>query len=76
MENNKTAKLVQMRFQPKTLNKLDSLIKLTEMENKTQLVSSSIALAEDIVRSIKQDHAKVYIEMPNGEKELIRLIGM
>nr|WP_322624048.1 hypothetical protein [uncultured Flavobacterium sp.] len=70
------SQLVQMRLQKKTLDKLQSLVKLTSTTNKTQLVSSSIQLTEELVKSMVKDNAKVYIEMPNGQKQLIKIIGL
>ncbi|HEU4495421.1 MAG TPA: hypothetical protein VFR70_00040 [Flavobacterium sp.] len=70
------SKLVQMRLQEKTLEKLQNLSKLTDTSNKTQLISSSIQLTEELVKSMVKDHAKVYIEMPNGQKQLIKIIGL
>lgn len=70
------SQLVQMRLQPNTLKRLESLINLTDTTNKTQLVSSSIQLTEEIIKSIKRDNAKVYIETPDGKKEIIRIIGL
>lgn len=70
------SQLVQMRLQKKTLDKLQNLVKLTDTTNKTQLVSSSIQLTEELVKSIVRDKAKVYIEMPDGKKQLIKIIGL
>jgi hypothetical protein len=68
------SQLVQMRLQPKTLDRLQSLVELTKTDNRTQLVSSSIQLSEEIMKSIESG-AKVYIETPDGKKELIKIIG-
>ncbi len=70
------SQLVQMRLQPKTMQRLESLAELTGgTENKTTLVSISIQLAEEIIKSIKKG-SKVYIETPDGEKERLKIIGL
>jgi len=80
LEDNGTAveeksQLVQMRLQPKTLQRIQSLVDLTGTQNRTQLVSSSIQLTEEIVKSLHVG-GKVYIEMPDGNKELLKIIGL
>lgn len=74
MEKNET-QLVQMRLQRKTMDNIQKLSELTNTTNRTQLVSSSIQLTQDIFSSIKKG-AKVYIENPDGTKELIKIIGV
>jgi flagellar biosynthesis/type III secretory pathway protein FliH len=74
-EQEEKSQLVQMRLQPKTLQRLQSLVDLTKTDNRTQLVSTSIQLAEEIIRSLKAG-SKVYIENKNGEKESLRVIGI
>ena len=69
------SQLVQMRLQPKTLQRLQSLVDLTQTDNRTQLVSSSIQLTEEIVKSLNAG-AKVYIETPDGKKELLKIVGL
>ncbi len=70
------SQLVQMRLQPKTIQRLESLSELTGgTENKTTLVSISIQLAEEIIKSIKKG-SKVYIETADGEKERLKIIGL
>jgi hypothetical protein len=68
------SKLVQMRLQPKTLEKINRLSELTKTDNRTQLVSSSIQLTEELLSIIK-DGSKLYIEKPDGTKELVKIIG-
>ena len=68
-------KLVQMRLQSNTLKSIEKLSEMTHTKNKTQLVSSSIKLTEEIVSSISNG-AKVYIENKDGSKELIKIIGL
>lgn len=70
-----SSRLVQMRLQPQTLKRLDNLANLTKQKNKTQVVSSAIELSEEIIKSIK-DGAKVYIETADGQKEVLKIIGM
>jgi len=74
MEAQDASKLVQMRLQPKTLDRIDRLSKLTNTDNRTQLVSSSIQLTEELLSIIKAG-SKLYIEKPDGTKELVKIIG-
>jgi len=67
--------LVQMRLLPKTMERLKNLQKLTKTDNRTQLVSTSIQLAELIIENIEKG-GKVYIETPDGEKEQIKVVGI
>ncbi len=69
------SQLVQMRMQPKTLELIQSLSTLTGTTNRTQLISSSIQLTEEIVKNL-QDGAKVYIESKDGKKELLKIVGI
>jgi hypothetical protein len=73
--NDEKSRLVQMRLQPKTLESLDSLSGMTRTTNKTLLVSFSIQLAEEIIKNL-EDHSKIYIEHKNGEKEVLKIIGI
>ena len=69
------SKLVQMRLQPKTLERIDRLSEMTKTgKNRTQLVSSSIQLTEELL-SIINSGSKLYIEKPDGTKELVKVIG-
>ena len=73
--NEEKSQLVQMRLQPKTLESLESLSGMTRTTNKTQLVSFSIQLAEEIIKNL-EDKSKIYIEHKNGEKEVLKIIGI
>jgi DNA-binding NarL/FixJ family response regulator len=73
-KSNDKSKLVQMRFQPKTMDRIERLRELTENDNRTQIISSSIQLTEELLSSIK-DGAKIYIEKPDGTKETIKIVG-
>ncbi len=64
-----------MRLQPKTLEKINRLTELTKMSNRTQLVSASIQLTEELLSIIKGG-SKLYIERPDGTKELVKIIGL
>ena len=69
------SQLVQMRMQPKTLELIESLSELTGTTNRTQLISTSIQLTEEIVKNI-QAGGKVYIEGKDGRKELLKIVGI
>lgn len=69
------SQLVQMRLQRKTLNRLENLAAMTKTNNRTQLISTSIELTEEIVKNL-QTGAKVYIETPGGVRESLKIIGI
>jgi hypothetical protein len=73
--NEEKSQLVQMRLKPRTIRLIDNLSKLTKITNRTLIVSSSIQLTEEIVESI-QDGGKVYIEDKDGNRSLIKIIGL
>jgi len=73
--SNQQPKLVQMRLLPVTLDRIENLSKLTRIDNRTQLISSSIQLTEELVSNMKAG-GKVYIEKPDGTKHLIQLVGL
>lgn len=74
MSEDKT-QVVQMRFQPKTMERIQSLVELTGTTNKTQLISTSIELTEEILKSVKQG-GNVYIQSKDGKKELLKIVGL
>ena len=73
---NDESKLVQMRLRPRTLENINHLTALTGVANRTQLVAASIDIANELLTSIKEQGAKVYIEHPDGRKEILKLVGI
>jgi|GEM_PF-2499605 len=73
-DRNNGTTLVQMRLQPRTMERIDNLSAITGTTNRTQLIATSVELAEELMSSAKQG-AKIYIEKPDGSKELIKIIG-
>ncbi len=67
------AKLVQMRLQPRTLDRLNSMSTITGIDNRTRLVAASINLTGEILGAIESG-AKVYIERADGTKEVLSVI--
>jgi hypothetical protein len=67
--------LIQMRFLPETMQRLEDLRELTGVDNRTQIVSTAIQLAEIVIKSINKG-GNVYIEAANGEMERIRFVGI
>ena len=67
--------LIQMRLQPKTIERINALTEITGTSNRTQLIANSIELTEELLRSAK-DGAKIYIEKKDGTKELLKIVGM
>ena len=47
---------------------------MTGISNRTQLVSSSIQLTEELIKNVSEG-AKIYIEK-DGKKELLKIIGI
>ncbi|MGI4021788.1 MAG: hypothetical protein ACRYFA_09805 [Janthinobacterium lividum] len=75
MDVNDKSTLVQMRLQPDTLERIEKLSKLTQMDNRAQLISSAIRLTDDMINLVKNG-AKLYIEKPDGTKELLKITGI
>jgi metal-responsive CopG/Arc/MetJ family transcriptional regulator len=75
MDANDKSTLVQMRLQPDTLERIDKLSKITQIDNRAQLISSAIRLTDDMVNMVKSG-AKLYIEQPDGTKELLKITGI
>ena len=73
-EKNKETTLVQMRLQPKTMERIDNLSAITGTTNRTQLIATSVELAEELMSNAKEG-AKIYIEKKDGSRELIKIIG-
>lgn len=70
------SQLVQMRLQPRTIERIQYMSELTGgTKNRTQIVSSSIELANEILKSIKEG-SNIYIETKDGKKELLKIIGI
>jgi hypothetical protein len=67
--------LIQMRLQPKSMQRINDLTDLTGIRNRTQLIANSIELTEELVKNAK-DGAKIYIERKDGTRELIKIVGL
>ena len=68
-------RLIQMRLRPKTIETISRLQQVTGVSNRTQLVSASVEIANEVMSSLKEG-AKVYIERPDGRKELLKVVGI
>ena len=66
-------KPVQMRLSEDTLERIERLKETTGVENRTQIVTSSLAIAEVIISSVKEDK-KIYIQEKNGKKQVLTLV--
>ena len=73
MSSSENAKLVQMRLQPKTLERLTRLSELTHTTNKTQIISTALQLAEVILKS-QATGGKIIIEKQDGTREALQVI--
>lgn len=74
-EKNGKSRLVQMRLLRKTLERIDHLKKMTEIENRTQIVSMAIHLAEIYFQN-REEGNKIQIVKNNGDKETINWFGV
>ena len=73
--NGSVSTLVQMRLQPRTIAKINHLVELTGITNKTQLIATSLDLAEIIIANVKNG-GNDYIEKKDGTKELLKIVGI
>ncbi len=69
------SKLVQMRLQQKTLDRVQHLTDLMGTQNRTQIVSASLQIAESLLNDVKGG-SKIYVERPDGTKELLMFVGL
>lgn len=74
-EKNRESKLVSMRFQPETVDRVNSLQEMTGVRNRTQVTAEAIALAQWWVKK-KSEGAKLYAEYPDGERESVVIPGL
>ena len=76
MEQSKdSSTLVQMRLQPKTMERIERLSDLTGTKNRTQIIAAAIELAEEVFRSQKEG-TRIFFEKPDGTKERLKIIGI
>ncbi|MFI5139780.1 MAG: hypothetical protein ACHQIM_18300 [Sphingobacteriales bacterium] len=73
-ETTEDKSLLKLRFQPKTLERIDKLRKVTKIDNRAQLVASSLQLTDELLDIIKNG-SKIYIEKPDGTKALVNIFG-
>jgi transcription elongation GreA/GreB family factor len=66
---------VQMRLKKQTLDHVDNIKKITNSQNRTKIVATSLELTDKLLTKIKQG-GKVTIENPDGSKETITIVGM
>ncbi len=74
-QENAALKPVQMRLRQQTLDRIENLSRITGTANRTQIVSGSIQLAEILVKN-QSEGGKLYLEKPDGTKELVKIIGL
>ena len=75
MENTDKSTLIQMRLQPDTLDLIEKLSKITNMDNRAQLISSAIRFTDDMINIVK-DGSKLMVEKPDGTKEQLKITGI
>jgi hypothetical protein len=66
---------VQMRFQSKTIERIEHLTQMTGSNNKTQLIASAIQLTEQILEGLIEGD-KIMIEKKDGTKEILKIVGI
>jgi hypothetical protein len=69
------SKLVQMRLQRKTLERITKLSRLINSENRTQLIVTCLEISDVIISSITSG-GKIYIESKDGTREQLKIIGL
>lgn len=69
------SKLVSMRFQPDTVDRVNFIQDATGVQNRTQVTAEAITLAKWWVKS-RMDGAKLYAEYPDGERESVVIPGL
>lgn len=69
------SKLVQMRLRRPTLEKLDDLHGSTGIENRTQLVATSIDLAHWLMRA-QEAGGRLVVEYDDGRREVVAIVGL
>jgi hypothetical protein len=69
---NSPGTIVKMQLQPRTVQSLENLVKLTSIENRAQLIAFSIQLTEVIVRKMEAG-AKVYFQTKGGDKRFLKI---
>jgi hypothetical protein len=65
-------KMLQMKFYPSTLDKIEELKKIRETRNKTQAVAEAISVFYILCKAI-QKGAEIFLEYPEGERERLVL---
>lgn len=75
MDTNDKSTLIQMRLQPDTLDLIEKLSKITNMDNRAQLISSAIRFTDDMINIVK-DGSKLMVEKPDGTKEQLKITGI
>lgn len=67
--------LIQMRLRPKSMQRINDLIDLTGIKNRTQLIANSIELTEELVKNAKEG-AMIYIERKDGTRKILQIVGL
>ncbi|MGI4749226.1 MAG: hypothetical protein ACRYFB_01210 [Janthinobacterium lividum] len=75
MDANDKSTLIQMRLQPDTLDLIEKLSKITNMDNRAQLISSALRFTDDMINIVK-DGSKLMVEKPDGTKEQLKITGI
>ena len=70
----KPSKTVQMRFQPSTVDRVNDLKEWTGIDNRTQIVASSIEIVHEIFAAMLEGQ-RLYLEKEDGELEELTVVG-
>jgi len=63
-----------MKLSAETLKTVDNLAEITGEGNRTRLISTSLRLMEDIL--VTAQKSKVVVEHENGDREVLKFIGI
>jgi hypothetical protein len=74
--NQQPAKVVQMRLRPSTIERIEHIARLMDTTNKTNVVSLSINVLENLAESVVKDNAKIYLENPDGTRSKLIIPGL
>ena len=67
--------LVRVKLRKETMNRLNRIARLTDNENRTQVLVTALALTEMVADTIRAG-GKVVLQHKNGSKETINLVGL
>lgn len=58
-------KLVQMRLNVTTIDRINKIMEIINLSNRTQIISQSVAVYYEILSAVKEKGGDIYIEYPD-----------